>query len=49
MTNAAAVIRVGSEREQRKVLAVKIVLQIEHARETGPGDLRLGPGTVGIL
>src|SRR5262249_41101548 len=47
--DAAAVIDVGGEGEQREVLTVHVVLQIEHARKTGACDLLFGPRAVGFL
>lgn len=43
MIEAAAIIHVGREREEREILAIEIVFQIEHAWETGAGDLRFVP------
>src|SRR5438552_14725856 len=49
MAEAAPVIYVGGEGEEREILPVHVVLQIEHAGETGAGDLRFVPGTIGLL
>lgn len=49
MTEAAAVIDVGRQGEEREVLPVHVVLQIEDPRETRSGDLRFIPGAVGPL
>src|SRR5208282_4802827 len=42
-------LRIGREREQREILAVQVVLQVEHAREARAGEESLVPGTVFIL
>src|SRR2546423_8203526 len=49
MSPAAAIVGVGGERQEREVLSIKIVFQIEHARETSPGDLRFRPRAIGVL
>ena len=49
MTAAGAVVRVSSERKQREILAVQVVLQIKDARETGAGYLGLGPRAIIVL
>jgi len=41
-----SVIYVGREREERKILAIHVVLEIEHSRKSRPGDFRLLPRTV---
>src|SRR4051794_610217 len=46
MPEAAAIIHVSRQGEEREVLPVHVVLEIEHARETGAGNLRLIPGAV---
>src|SRR5438093_10708267 len=49
MPEAAAIIDVRSQRQERKVLAIHVVLQIEHAWKAGPRDLLLIPRAVGFL
>src|SRR6188474_994436 len=49
MPDAAAVVNIGREREQRKVLPIHVVLQIEHAGKAGSRDLLLIPRSVGFL
>src|SRR6266446_6123204 len=49
MPDAAAVVYVGRQGQQREVLAIHVVLQIENARESGAGNFRLIPGAVGAL
>src|SRR5256885_6515481 len=49
MAEAAAIIHIGREREQREILPVHVVLEVEDARETGAGNLRLVPGAIGLL
>ena len=49
MIEPAAIIDVGRQREQREILPVHVVLQIEHARETGAGNLRLVPRAIALL
>src|SRR5438874_13009960 len=49
MAEAALVIYIGGQREEREILPVHVVLQVEHARKTGAGDLRFVPGTIGLL
>src|SRR6059058_2485000 len=49
MSDAAAIIDVRREGEQREVLTIHVVLQIEHARKTGPRDLLLIPRSIGLL
>src|SRR4029453_8619055 len=49
MTETAAIIHVGGEREQREILPIHIVLQVEDTRETSPGDLRFVPRTGWLL
>ncbi len=40
---AVPVIHVGREREEREILPVHVVFEIEHLRKSGAGDLRLVP------
>src|SRR5438477_12367664 len=49
MTQAAAVIHVGGEREEREILPVHVVFLVKHAGETGTGDLRFVPRPVCLL
>src|SRR5947199_171394 len=49
MPDAAAIIDVRREGEQREVLTIHVVLQIEHARKTGARDLLLIPRSIGLL
>src|SRR5579863_1692805 len=37
------------EREQREILPVQVILQIEHARKSSAGEERLVPGAVFLL
>ena len=43
VSKAAAIIHVSGEREQREILAIHIVLEVENFREPGAGNLRLVP------
>src|SRR6266480_7427235 len=49
MSEAAAIIDIGREREQREVLLIHIVFQIEHARKSGASNLIFIPRTIGFL
>ena len=49
MPDAAAVVNIGRKREQRKVLPIHVVLQIEHTGKAGSRDLLLIPRSVGFL
>src|ERR1700720_118822 len=49
MPEPAPIIYIRREREQREVLPVHVVLQIEHARKTCAGDLRLVPRAITLL
>src|SRR5216110_2289791 len=49
MSDAAAIIDIGREGEQREVLTIHVVLQIEHAWETGACDLLFIPRSIGFL
>ena len=49
MAKAALVIYVGGKGEEREILPIHIVLQVEHSGETCAGDLRFAPGTIGLL
>src|SRR5439155_18289539 len=49
MPAAAAIIDVGGEREEREVLSIHVVLEVEHAGEAGSGYFRFGPRAVRIL
>src|SRR5207302_2838116 len=49
MTKAVAIIHIRRESEQRKILPIHVVLQIEHARKSGAGDLLFLPRAVGLL
>src|SRR5947207_12650846 len=49
MTKPAAIIHVCREGEQRKILPIHVVLQIEHARKSGAGDLLFLPRAIGLL
>ena len=46
VANAAAVIDVGREREEREILPIHVVFQVENPRETGAGNFRFIPGAV---
>ena len=46
---SAAIIDIGRQREEREILTIHVVLQIEDARKTGAGDLRFLPGTIALL
>ena len=49
MAEAAPVIYVGGEGEEREILPIHIVLQVEDSGKTCAGDLRFVPRTVGLL
>ena len=49
MSQARAIVDIGGEGEQGKILAVHAVAEVKYFREPGPGDLRLIPGTVLLL
>src|SRR5438477_6114825 len=49
MSEPAAIIDIGREREKRKILPIHIVLQIEYSRKTGAGNLRFVPCAIGSL
>src|SRR4051812_21060011 len=49
MAEPAAVVRVSREREEREVLPVHVVLEVEDARETCPRNLRFFPRAVALL
>ena len=40
---------VGAQREDREVIAIEVIPQVEHLREPGAGEPRLVPGAVGVL
>src|SRR6516225_11319862 len=49
MSEAATVIDIRCQCEQREILAIKIVLQIERARKSSAGDLFFVPRAVRFL
>ena len=49
MADAGAVIDIGGECQQRKILPIHVVLQIEDAREARAGNLRFLPSAVAFL
>src|SRR4051794_19277228 len=49
MPETGAIIHIRREGKEREVLPVHVVLEIEHARETRPGNLRFIPRAVGPL
>src|SRR5436309_16080358 len=49
MPKTAAVINVRCQREQREVLSIEIVFEIEHLRKAGAGDLFFFPRAVRFL
>src|SRR5262249_50755196 len=48
-TEAAAVVHISGERKQREILAIHVVFQIKHARETRACNLFFIPRTIGLL
>ena len=49
MSNAAAVVDVGRESEEREILPIHVVLEIEDPGESGPGNLQFVPRAIGPL
>ena len=49
MAKAAAVIDVRGEREQREILTIEVIFEIEHFRKSRPREWLLVPGAIGLL
>src|SRR4051812_12981697 len=49
MTATSAVIGVSGQCQQREILPIEIVLQVEHAGKSSAGDFRLSPRSVAPL
>src|SRR5205823_12879260 len=49
MAQTAAIIHICRQSEQRKILSIHVVFQIEHTGKSSTGGLRLLPCSVGLL